>query len=238
MNIIWVIGYVYTVIGFSAGGVIAWILRGVQKKIDIIYGICAGLTLGLLSFEITPEAIILGNWITFIFGFLTGVVLFQIAHKVLHVLFGATKNHVKNGALKTGILLMLSITFHNLPIGIVLGANQNSTVKESLLHTILLHNLPEGIIVFTPLFIAGLSVWTLFFLTLIISLPVGIGAYIGNSIGIGNPIIWSFAISLAAGTIYMVTIKEVLLESIKDSSGILLIAVISFFAMGAFLFFI
>ncbi|MGG0678933.1 ZIP family metal transporter [Micromonospora provocatoris] len=228
----------YTVVGFSAGGVIAWILRGVQKKIDIIYGICAGLTLGLLSFEIAPEAIILGNWITFILGFLAGVVLFQIAHKFLHILFGATKNHVKNGALKTGILLMLSITFHNLPIGIVLGANQNLTVKESLLHTILLHNLPEGIIVFTPLFIAGLGVWTLFFITLIISLPVGIGAYIGNSIGIGNPIIWSFAISLAAGTIYMVTIKEVLLEFIKDSSGILLIAVISFFAMGAFLFFI
>ncbi|MGG0678931.1 hypothetical protein ABEZ86_00045 [Micromonospora provocatoris] len=38
--------------------------------------------------------------------FLAGVVLFQIAHKFLHVLFGATKNHVKNGALKTGILLM------------------------------------------------------------------------------------------------------------------------------------
>ncbi|MEK4760409.1 ZIP family metal transporter [Viridibacillus sp. FSL E2-0187] len=238
MSLIYVIGYVYTVGGFSLGGIIAWILKGVQKKIDITYGICAGLTLGLLSFEIAPEAIILGSWITFILGFFSGVILFQIAHKVLHVLFGATKNHGKNGALQTGILLVLSITFHNLPIGIVLGANQNSVVKESLLHTILLHNIPEGIIVFTPLFIAGLGVWTLFFLTLIISLPVGIGAYIGNSIGIGNPMFWSFAISLAAGTIYMVTIKEVLLESIKDYSGILLIAVLSFFAIGGFLFLI
>ncbi|MBK3495281.1 ZIP family metal transporter [Viridibacillus sp. YIM B01967] len=238
MTLIWVIGYLYTAVGFSIGGVIAWVLKGFQKKIDIIYSICAGLTLGLISFEIAPEAIVLGNWLTFILGFIVGVILFKILHKTLAIFIGATKNHVKNFSLQTGILLMLSIAIHNLPIGIVLGANQDSTVKTSLLQTILLHNIPEGIIVFTPLFIAGLGLWSWFFISLIVSLPVGIGAYIGSSIGIGSPMFWSFSISLAVGTIYMVTVKEVLLESMKESPNVLIIAIISFGVIGGFLFLI
>lgn len=236
MSLVWVIGYLYTAIGFSIGGIIAWGIRGIQKKIDIIYSICAGLTLGLLSFEIAPEAIDLGNWITFILGFLVGVMLFEITHKVLKTIFRLTKSTDKSFSLQTGILLVLSISFHNLPIGVVLGSTQDSTVEQSILQTILLHNIPEGIIVFTPLFIAGLGITTWFILSLIVALPVGIGAYLGNSIGVGNPFIWSFFISLAVGTIYMVTIKEIIIESIKGfpSFHVFLLILLSFGSIGLF----
>lgn len=235
MSLIWVMGYIYTALGFSIGGVIAWALRGVQRKIDTIYSICAGLILGLLSFEVAPEAINLGNWITFFVGFVIGVILFKITHKILKNLFGTFKGK-DNFSLQTGILLFLSISFHNLPIGIVIGSNQESSFEMTLLQTILLHNIPEGIIVFTPLFIAGLGVWTWLFLSLIVAIPVGFGAYIGNSMGIGNPMFWSFSISLAVGTIYMITIQEIIMESIKDFSKVLIIALISFGCMGGFLF--
>lgn len=49
-----------------------------------------GLTLGLLSIEVAPEAIELENWITFIFEFLVGVILFKIAH-IIENLFGTTR---------------------------------------------------------------------------------------------------------------------------------------------------
>lgn len=233
MSLVWVVGYLSTSLGFSIGGIIAWLLRGVQRRIDTIYSICAGLILGLLSFELSPEAIDLGSWITFIAGFMAGVILFKVIHRASNILLPkkVQDNHL---SLRTGILLMLSITFHNLPIGIVLGANQSSALNQSLLQTLLLHNIPEGIIVFTPLFMAGLGIWTWFLISLIVASPVGIGAYFGSSFGIGNPMMWSFSVSLAVGTIYMVTVKEILMESIKDSSSsrVFLLALFGFAGIG------
>lgn len=236
MSLIWVVGYLYTAIGFSIGGVMAWSIKGFQKKIDLIYSVCAGLTLGLLSFEIAPEAIELGNWITFVLGFLVGVILFEVLHKVLKFLFRTTLKQDKSFSLQTGILLILSISFHNLPIGIVLGSTKDTAIEFSMLQAIILHNIPEGIIVFTPLFVAGLGLWTWLFFTLIVASPVGVGAYIGSSLGIGNPLLWSFSISLAVGIIYMVIVKEVIMESIKDTSKVLLIASISFGCIGVYFF--
>ncbi|MBE3102879.1 MAG: ZIP family metal transporter [Bacilli bacterium] len=237
---IWVIGYLFTALGFGIGGVIAWILKGFQKRTDIVYSICAGLILGLLSFEVAPEAIRLGNWITFISGFLIGVTLFNLIHKSLKVVIGPTKSGEKRFPLYTGLILMLSISFHNLPIGIILGSNQDVTLSLSILQTIFLHNIPEGIIVFTPLFIAGLGIWTLLLLSLIVALPVAVGAYFGSILGIDNPFFWSIFISLSIGTIYMVTIKEILSDSIKASSSmrVFILTVLGFACIGLYFAFI
>lgn len=40
VSYIWVMGYLYTAIGFSIGGGIAWGIKGFQKKIDFIYSVC------------------------------------------------------------------------------------------------------------------------------------------------------------------------------------------------------
>lgn len=221
---------------FSLGGVIAWGIKGFQKKIDFIYSVCAGLTLGLLSFEIAPEAIELGNWITFITGFFVGIILFEVAHKTLKILIGTTNGSDKSFSLQTGILLILSISFHNLPIGIVLGSTQNTSLEFSMLQAILLHNVPEGIIVFTPLFIGGQGIWSWLFFSLMVAAPVGIGAYFGSILGIVHPLFWSFSISLAVGTIYMIIVKEVILGAIKDTSRVLLFAIISFGCIGFYFF--
>lgn len=65
-----------------------------------------------------------------------------------------------------------------------------------------------------------------------VTAPVGIGAYFGSTLDIGHPLVWSFSISLAIGTIYMVIVKEVILGAIKDTSQVLLIAIISFSCIG------
>jgi len=220
VSAIWVVGYLSTAIGFGIGGVIAWMLKGFQKRMDFLYSICAGSLLGMLSFEIAPEALELGNWITFSVGFVIGVIIFNFVHSITNLFVGSIKDRRKRSFFHSGILLVLSISFHNLPIGIVLGANQNAAFNQSLLQTIILHNIPEGIIVFTPLFMAGLGIGTWLLLSLGIAFPVGIGAFLGKLIGIGSPLVWSLTIGLAVGTIYMVTIKEVLTESIKNASSI------------------
>lgn len=236
MTFIWVVGYLCTAIGFSIGGVIAWSIKGLQKKSDVIYSACTGLTLGILSFELAPEAIELGNWIIFILGFLGGVLLFEGGHKALKILFRTKMGQGKSFSFHTGILLILSISFHNLPIGIILGSTQDNTLEFSLLQVILLHNIPEGLIVFTLLFVAGLGVWSWLFFSLVIAAPVGIGAYFGSIWGTGNPLFWSFSISMAVGIIYMIIVKEVIMEAIQDTSRVLLVAIISFLCIGLYFF--
>lgn len=237
MSSIWVVGYLCTALGFAIGGVIAWILRGFQKRIDTVYSICAGLILGLISFEIAPEAIDIGNWFTFISGFLIGVSLFKFIHKSFKYQVELTERKEKLSPLYTGAMLMLSIALHNLPIGITLGSNQDSKLDMSILQTIFLHNVPEGIIVFSPLFIAGLGIWTVILFSLIVALPIGAGAYFGSFLGIDDPIFWSVFISISIGMIYMVTVKEILTDSIKNSSSarVFLLAVIGFVVIGSYL---
>lgn len=195
-------------------------LNGLQKRMDVLYSICAGSLLGMLSFEIAPEALELGNWITFSVGFFIGVLIFKFVHSITNLFVGSIRDRSKRSFFHSGILLALSISFHNFPIGVILGANQNVSFNQSLLQTIILHNIPEGIIVFTPLFMAGLGIGSWLLLSLVIAFPVGIGAYLGKLVGIGSPLIWSLTIGLAVGTIYMVTTKEVLTESIKNASPI------------------
>ena len=92
-------------------------------------------------------------------------------------------------------------------------------------------------ILFTPLFIAGIRFYILFLLSIVVAVPVGLGALLGEMVGQQNNLIWSFLISLTVGTIYMVTIKEILIESIRQSSNIysLLVVLVAFCLMGAYL---
>ncbi|MFP3919827.1 divalent cation transporter, partial [Lysinibacillus telephonicus] len=64
----WLFGFLCTSLGILIGGTIAWLFKGLQQKIDLVYGICAGIILGLISIEIFPEAIELGGWLITIVG--------------------------------------------------------------------------------------------------------------------------------------------------------------------------
>ncbi|QUW24013.1 ZIP family metal transporter [Sporosarcina sp. Marseille-Q4063] len=239
MTHIWFIGFLSTFAGISIGGVIAGLINGFKRSIGTIYAVCTGLILGLISFEIAPEAIQLGNWLIFLLGFLAGVFIFNLIHMGVHNNSVITKASHKHHNRRLGLFLALIISIHNFPMGIVLGAGEQSQLSISLLQALLLHNIPEGMILFTPLFIAGFSFNMLFFLSIFIAVPVALGAFFGEMIGMQNNLLWAFLISLTVGTIYMVTIKEILTESIRQSSNTysFLVAFIAFWLMGAYLFY-
>lgn len=234
MDQVWFIGFIATFIGVGIGGMIAWLINGFNQSMGTIYALCAGLILGLMSFGIAPEALRLGNWFVLAVGFIAGVIVFKLIHATL------TRKLGKTTEMKTALLLTLIISFHNLPIGVILGANEHSDLSKSLLQTLILHNIPEGMILFTFLFIASFRLFPLVLLSLMVAVPVAIGALIGEMIGLQNTYVWSFLISLTVGTIYMVTMKEILPESIQRSSNLysLLVTVIAFFLVGGYLLFL
>ena len=230
-----IIGYASTAIGLIIGGLIVWFFDKVQKDPYSIYALCAGLILGLLSFEIVPEGIRLGGWLIFFLGFFIGVLVFELVLKSSH-----SAETEKRGMKNTGVIIASSIAIHNLPIGIVLGSDHSGILTLSLLKTIFLHNIPEGMILFTPLFIQSIKPVKWLFLSFLVALPVGIGVYIGGLIEAVNPLILSFMISFAVGTMYMVTIKEVLVHSIKETSPVysILFSLIGFGCIALYFMFI
>lgn len=53
----WLLGFLWTSAGIFIGGVLAWLFKGINKKAHIIYALCTGIILGLISFEVLPEAV-------------------------------------------------------------------------------------------------------------------------------------------------------------------------------------
>jgi ZIP family zinc transporter len=240
MSSIWVVGTLLTMIGFGIGGIIAWFTKEFEHRADVIYCICGGLILGLLSFEVIPEAIEMGNWWTVVLGVFIGIIFFGLFHRLATYMIKRKKKGKKSFAFFTGLMLLFGIAIHNFPLGISLGVTSVPDVTHSILQTIILHNVPEGIIVFTPLFIAGIRKRTFIFITILVSLPVGAGAFVGNKLGIDNTLIWSFLMSLSIGIIYMVTIKEILIEAVKiiPSFQMFILALLGFGFIGIYFSFI
>ncbi|RTQ88528.1 ZIP family metal transporter [Lysinibacillus telephonicus] len=217
----WLFGFLCTSLGILIGGTIAWLFKGLQQKIDLVYGICAGIILGLISIEIFPEAIELGGWLITIVGFTVGMILFGLLHNVLHYIQVFKKT--SNIYIRSGLLLLISFAVHNLPMGITLGASQEKEFTISLLQTLLFHSIPEGIILFTPLIMAGINVFLGFLITLIISSPVLLGVYIGGVLGFNHQYFSASLISITIGIILMVTVSEILYPALLKSSPLKII---------------
>lgn len=218
MTAAWLIGLLSTTFGIGIGGGIAWSLNGFQKSIATVYALCGGLIVGLVGFEILPEALQIGDWITVSLGFVAGILLFELLHQSFHQNTSLTGNREKDLFLHTSILLIIGISLHNLPMGVVLGATNHSSIGMSILPALILHNIPEGIILFTPLFMTGKNVFRLIIVSIVVALPVALGAFIGSTSGMENPSLMAFSISFTVGAILMIAIREVFMESIKHSS--------------------
>lgn len=217
----WLLGFLFTFSGILIGGMIAWFFKGLHQKTDIFYGLCAGIILGLISFEIFPEAIELGGWLSTFTGLTIGMIIFEILHNSLHNNRDEKKTVKENLYFRTGLLLVFSFSIHNLPMGIILGANQEPAFTMTLLQTLLFHSIPEGIILFTPMILAGagISIFIILIIAIIVSIPVSIGVLIGGLLGFVQPSINTILISFTLGIIFMVTVSEILYPALRKSSA-------------------
>ena len=80
--------------------------------------------------------------------------------------FGQSRNHthIDQGLLKSGILIAIGITIHNIPEGIAVGAGymHEPAFGIFIALAILLHNIPEGIATALPLCKSGVCRWDSF----------------------------------------------------------------------------
>ena len=212
------LGFLSAFTGMLIGGTIAWLFKRFQRKIDIIYGLCAGIIFGLISAEILPESVELGGWLKTFIGFMIGVILFHVLHKKLHT-YERTKGTSKRKMyIRTSMFLVFSFSIHNVPMGIILGASQQSNFTTALLQALLFHSIPEGIILFMPLILAGVSLFTLLYISLIVSIPILLGVFLGGHLGFNHQASIAILISITLGLTLMVTISEIVYPALTKSS--------------------
>jgi zinc transporter, ZIP family len=232
----WIISSLASAFGISIGGGLAWIMKGFQRGFAFIYSLCAGLIIGLIFLEMIPESIQSGGWGILIIGVSMGLLLFRYIHHLMDKITIITDSHQKDIFIRSGVLLALSIAFHNFPVGIALGPTIGTDFGSLMLTTLIFHNIPEGIIVFTPLFLAGFGILTYVSITTIITFPIAMGTFLGQLFNLDFPALLAFWINLSIAIIFMVAVKEILKEAVRNSSlvysmiiGILGFGIIYFF---------
>ncbi|CAM5194764.1 Zinc transporter ZupT [Ureibacillus acetophenoni] len=233
----WLLGLLSNSIGILIGGCIAWGFKGLQNKINNIYVLCAGLILGLICIEIFPESIELGGWLISVIWLIVGMLTFSVLHNLLNHEQPLKSTSFNKKYLQTGLLLMFSISIHNFPIGIIIWTSTDADFTFSVLQTLLFHSIPEGIILFSPLMLAGIKNLSLLVVPFLVSIPVALGVYVGSFIGSEYMIISASLISFTVGIIFMVTVSEILLPIMEKAPlhKILFLTLIGIGIMGLYL---
>lgn len=119
---------------------------------------------------------------------------------------------IDQGLLKTGTLLAIGITIHNIPEGIAVGAGYMYFPEFGLFiaMAILLHNIPEGIATALPLFQSGISRWNSFKVALFSGFAEPIGALLAAFFLELFRYFLPGALAFAGGVMVFITLDELL----------------------------
>lgn len=129
--------------------------------------------------------------------------------------FGRWQQHhtiTDHRLLKTGILLAIGITIHNLPEGVAVGAGYIHAPKFGLFiaSAILLHNIPEGIATALPLYKSGVSRWTSFRVAFLSGLAEPLGALFAALFLTSFTNFIPGALAFAGGVMMFITLDELI----------------------------
>jgi ZIP family zinc transporter len=123
------------------------------------------------------------------------------------------RNHITNRKLlRTGLLLAIGITIHNIPEGFAVGAGYMHAPKFGIFIAIaiLLHNIPEGIATALPLCSSGVCRWDAFKVALFSGMVEPIGALLATLFLTNFEGLIPGALAFAGGVMMFITLDELI----------------------------
>lgn len=204
------------------GVLIGFLFRKVPHKFnDAILGFAAGIMLSAAVLGLILPSLEEGNvWITAL-GILCGAVFLNFADKLtphLHHITGMDQEtHAdKQSHLNKVMLFVMAIAIHNLPEGIAAGVgfgSENISNAITVALGIALQNIPEGMVIVSPLIMAGVAKKRVFFIACFTGVVEIIGTMIGfGAVSIATAIL-PFALAFAGGTMIYVVSDEMIPET-------------------------
>ena len=219
---------ILTALGIGGATVAGALLGFCFQKIphrwnDGIMGFASGVMLaaaviGLIlpAAELTGAA---GIW-QVVAGILTGAVFLNLMDRLtphLHRLSGLDKErHRETPSLNKVLLFVMAIAIHNLPEGLAAGVgfggeDVGSAVTVAL--GIAMQNIPEGMIIISPMLLAGMKKSRTFLLAAATGLVEVVGTFIGYFAATLSSAVLPFALAFAGGTMLYVISDEMIPET-------------------------
>ncbi len=206
------------------GSLIGLTFKGLSHKTnDIIMGFCAGIMLAASVVGlILPATEMAGSagWWQMAIGVLLGAIFLNLLDNItphLHRITGLEpESHNNNAQINKVLLFVLAIALHKLPEGIAAGVGFNHVDDSSAWSVTLglaMQNIPEGMVVISPLLLAGVNRWRTFFISLAIGLLEIIGVWIGYGLGAISIVMLPIMLAFAGGAMLYVISDEMIPET-------------------------
>ena len=212
--------YLFTLLG----ALIVVFFKKVNKTLmDGMLGFAAGVMISASFFSLISPGLNQAKelnqlpYLVCTLGFILGGILLFIGDKVCDKII---KNNKKSSSIKRVLLLIFSITLHNIPeglsVGIAFGALKNNNTEMALLSAIVftvgiaIQNFPEGSAVSLPLRREGFSIGSSFFYGQLSGLVEPIAGLIGTILVIKIRTILPFFLCFAAGAMIYVVVEELI----------------------------
>ncbi len=206
------------------GSLIGFLFQQIPHKWnDAIMGFAAGVMLAAaiigLILPATEMAGKSGIWIIGL-GLLVGAIFLNMMDKVtphLHHISGVdVEEHKNNHNLNKVLLFVMAIGIHNLPEGLATGmAFGGEDIGNALAVAagIAIQNIPEGMIIISPMILAGIKKRRTFLIALSTGLVEVVGTFIGYfAVNLAGAIL-PFALAFAGGTMLYVVGDEMIPET-------------------------
>ena len=222
--ILTIISTLFTFLITTLGSSLVFFFKKINKNIlDIMLSISSGIMISASFFSLLNPAIELSKnlqlctYLTLSIGFLLGGFFLYITDKIFDKVL--TKKH----SIKRCIMLVLSITLHNIPEGMSIGVAFASTIYHIdgattyaaliLALGIGIQNFPEGSAISLPLRREGLSRFKSFLFGTLSGFIEIISGILGYLLVLKIRILLPYLLSLAAGAMIYVVVEELIPES-------------------------
>ncbi|MBT8172330.1 ZIP family metal transporter [Candidatus Bathyarchaeota archaeon] len=200
-------------LGTGLGGLIVLLRKPGEKLFVFLIGLAAGLMIMLSFMELLFDSVMISGFFPAAVGFISGSLLlflldFLLPHK--HVV--SEKGVFKAKMLRSGTLLAIGISLHNIPEGIAVASGYSFSPEIGIIITIAiaLHNIPEGIAIALPIRMGGASRKVAFRAALLSGLTEPAGAMLAAIFLSFLPELMPFALSFAAGVMVFITMDELI----------------------------
>jgi ZIP family zinc transporter len=230
-------------LGTALGGLIAVLQKPDKRIFGLLMGLASGVMLTLSFMELVAEAWALSGYLVATAGFTVGAVIMLVIDVLTpHIHFGEREaDLIDNHLLKTGLLVAIGISLHNIPEGVAVGAGYMHLPEFGVFVAlaIALHNIPEGIATALPLCQGGVCKRNSFAVALLSGLVEPVGAALAATVLRTFRGLIPASLAFAGGVMVFLTLDE-LIPTAREfghqhytAIGIILGAVFVFLLSGA-----
>ena len=213
------------VIGTGLGGLLGALLKKESEKtMSVLLSFASGVMIALVCFDLLRDAGETGESPFWIAGMiLLGAAIVHLLNDLMEHKTNVDIGAVSQRLLIAGAVMVVAIAFHNVPVGMTIGAScvKTGTVWNGTAVTMALligiHNVPEGMAIAIPLVSGGLSRLKVVLITACGGVPLMIGAVLGYVLGDLGALQLAASLSFASGAMLYVVFGEILPHAIRQN---------------------